>query len=388
MKIGIVIDRLNVGGVEKIAIEQVRALRGIDEDAYLVVLREKGVVKNAFPDLVKTVPIIYLDQRLPSVFRFSFQFPVFHFFSSFHLTYPIFLPFVIKKNEFDYFIVHGTYTCLSAISIRKIRGIRFSAFIWDPVSYILIRVYEKKFSYPVFFVLKKIAFFLDNLILRNIDEILVGGTAHNKLLKEINPRKKIRIIYPSVHPIKKQTVKKNFILMITAWKEGKDPEYIAEITKKISEFKIIMAGKWLDNGYKKKFELFLKDKKLNKQIELTGEVSESRLSQLYSSALLLLQTNDDRGFGMPALEAAGHGTTFIIPKGQGVCKLFTAGKEGFYTNEKDTNNITELINELIKNKKKVKLMGKNALEKIKNNYSWEKHALLLKKVIEENYNKL
>ena len=68
MKIGVLIDRLNVGGVEKIAIEEVRALIEAGHDAYLVVLRRKAVVENAFPDLLKDVPVIYLDDRLPSIF--------------------------------------------------------------------------------------------------------------------------------------------------------------------------------------------------------------------------------------------------------------------------------------------------------------------------------
>ena len=82
MKIGILIDRLNVGGVEKIAIEQVRSLREEKVDAYLVILRRKAVVSNAFPELLKKIPIIYLDDRLPEILRFSFKFPVFYFFSS------------------------------------------------------------------------------------------------------------------------------------------------------------------------------------------------------------------------------------------------------------------------------------------------------------------
>ena len=44
MKIGVLIDRLNFGGVEKIAIEEVAALRKINEDAHLLILRRKAVV--------------------------------------------------------------------------------------------------------------------------------------------------------------------------------------------------------------------------------------------------------------------------------------------------------------------------------------------------------
>lgn len=87
--------------------------------------------------------------------------------------------------------------------------------------------------------------------------------------------------------------------------------------------------------------------------------------------------SDDRGFGMPALEAAGNGTTFIIPKGQGVCALFEDGKEGFYTAEKDTMAIIGHLKYLFESPEISVKMGNAALEKVRKNYSWKKHAEIL-----------
>ncbi|MDQ5981603.1 MAG: hypothetical protein QG570_353 [Patescibacteria group bacterium] len=374
MKIGIVIDRLNVGGVEKIAIEQVRALREINQDAYLVVLREKAVVENAFADLLEGIPIVYLDSRLPKIFRFSFQFPIFHFFSLFHLTYPLFIPFVVKKNEFDYFIVHGTYTSITAVTLKKIKQIGFSAFIWDPASYILDRVYSSTTSKPLFWLMKKTAYIFDKFLINNMDNVLVGGAAHNKFIKKMNPQKNIKIIYPSVHPINKPTKKENYVQMATAWKRGKNPEYIVELAKTIPNIHIKMVGKWLDPEYQKEFLALLNENGLDKQVEVVGEVSEKQLSQSFSRALVVLQTNDDRGFGMPALEAAGHATTFIIPQGQGVCELFMNGKDGFYTKEKETKEIARILGILHNDPKRAVDMGISAWEKVMKEYSWQKHA--------------
>jgi glycosyltransferase involved in cell wall biosynthesis len=382
MKIGILIDRLNVGGVEKIAIEQVKALRNLDEDACLVVLREKAVVENAFPDLLKDVPIVYLDRRLPRLLRFSFQFPIFHFFSSFHVTYPFLLPFVIKRNEFDYFIVHGTYTALSAVMLKKIKKIHFSAFIWDPASYILERVYGVGFLAPVLWIFKKTAVALDKFLINNMDNVLVGGPAHNDFIHKMNPKKTIKVIYPSVHPIEKPLKKDNYAVMVTAWKVGKYPEYVLELAHELPGVHIKMVGKWLDPLYRQEFEKSIKGGGFDKQIEVVGEVSEAELSQVIARAQVLLQTNDDRGFGMPALEAAGRGTTFIIPRGQGVCKLFTNKKDGFYTKEKDTKTIAQLLEQIMGDKDLATKMGSEALRKVKDNYSWDKHAHELKLVAE------
>jgi len=87
---------------------------------------------------------------------------------------------------------------------------------------------------------------------------------------------------------------------------------------------------------------------------------------------------------MPALEAAGHGTTFIIPRGQGVCKLFRNKVDGFYTKEKDTRTIVKYIKKLINNKYLAVEMGEHAWQTVKKNYSWKKHAQQLMNIIKNN----
>ena len=384
LKVAILIDRLNVGGVEKIAIEEVKALRNLGENAYLVVLRRKGLVNDAFLDLRKNLPIIYLDDRLPNLLKFSFKFPLFNFFSLFHITYPFLIPFVIREKEFDYIIVHATYTAFTAVVLKKIKKIRYSVFIWDPIGYILERVYSKKLSiFTNFFT--KLAKFLDKLIINNSDFVLAGGDAHNDYIKKINSKINIKIIPPSVHPLKKIiNDKKDYILMVTAWKRGKNPEYIFKLIEKIPQIRIKMVGKWLDLSYRKEFQEKLKENKFFNNVDIVGEVSEKELSKYYSQAIALLQTNDDRGFGMPALEAAGHGTTFIIPRGQGVCKLFRNKVDGFYTKEKDTRTIVKYIKKLINNKYLAVEMGEHAWQTVKKNYSWKKHAQQLMNIIKNN----
>ncbi len=383
MRVGIMIDRLNVGGVEKIAIEQVRSLRKENVDASLVVLRKKSVVSNPFGDIIDEIPIIYLDERLPAFLKMSFKFPIFNFFSSFHLTYPLLLPTVVKKREFDYFIVHGTYTSITAVTLKKFRGISFSAFIWDPISYILERVYKQTTNKILYSILIKTAYLFDKFLIKNMDYVLVGGPAHNKYIHTINPNKSIKTIYPSVEPIRKQVLKDDYVLVATAWKKGKSPEYLIDIAKAIPDIHIKMIGKWIDSEYYNEFKLLVEKMRMQQRIEIVGEVSEKDLGIYFAKALVVLQTNDDRGFGMPALEAAGRATTFIVPEGQGVCDLFVDGVDGFYTKEKDTKRITELINKLRENPKMASKMGKSAWNKVVKNYSWKNHAQKLIDLIKE-----
>jgi len=382
MKVGILIDRFNVGGVEKIALEQVSALQDIGVEVDLLVLTKKPVVEDAFLDLRDKVSIVYLDQRLPRFLRSSFKFPVFNFFSFFHISYPFLLPFIVKRKEYSYVICHGTFTCFSAISLKYFSSIPYSAYIWDPIGYILEKVYKNSFNSVIFRILLSLAEMLDSLILRTADEVLVGGKAHNEYFKKVLANVKITVVAPSVHPIRRMNIKnRSGILLVTAWKKGKYPEYIFEILKNIPTASIKLVGRWLDDDYRYEFEQNVRRNKYTKNIEIVGAVSEKELSEHYSKAEVFLQINDDRGFGMPALESAAHGTPFVIPKDQGVCELFQSGIHGFYTVEKNTTEITKCLKILLNTKAKSQKMGKACYEIVKNNYSWQVHARDLMSVI-------
>lgn len=374
MKIGVLIDQINVGGVEKVAIEEVRALIAVGHDASLVVMREKAAVKDSFPDLLRGLPVEFLDRKLAAPFRFSFGILFFHFFSFFHLSYPFLLPFVVKHHQYDYIIAHGTYTTLTALALKKRREIQFSAFIWDPASYIMERVYSKQLPRALFLPLHALAVGFDRFIIRGMNSVLVGGPAHNDFIRKQCRGVDISIIYPSVHPAVKIRPKKDYVLVVTAWKKGKNPEYLTEVVKSIPSIKIKMAGRWIDPSYKEYFQDYLVQQGCEKNVQILGGVSEIELIQLYSEARVLLQTNDDRGFGMPAMEAAAQGSTFIIPEGQGVCELYANNIDGYYTKECDTTTITAHLNNLLNDKEKATSMGKQAWAKTSKNYSWNIHA--------------
>lgn len=382
MKIGILIDRMNVGGVEKVALEEVAALQALNHDATLIVLRRKGVVNDAFPELRKNIPIVYLDDRLPRLLRLSASFPIFHFFSLFHLTYPWLIPWVIRSKEFDYLISHGTYTTFTAITIKKIRHIPYSTYIWDPIGYILQRVYKDRLPRLAFILLLAIARRLDITVIKNANTVLVGGSAHNKYIKTLVPSVRICAIPPSVHiPPKSQGKKQDYLLMVTAWKRGKHPEYIVDLIAKLPQINIKLVGRWIEEDYRKEFEELLKKHHVDKKVDIVGGVSEQELTKYYREALVFLQINDDRGFGMPALEAAANGTAFIIPRGQGVCALFKDGVDGFYTKERDTKIITSHLSNLLEDRTMAIEMGRHASELVRQNYSWRRHGEQLEEMI-------
>ena len=91
LKVGVMIDELHTGGIEKIAIQQVDALKRIGKKAGLIVLRRVKIEAHPYSEFLKNTPVIYLDDRLPRWFKFSFKIPFFSYFSLFRIRRNIFV---------------------------------------------------------------------------------------------------------------------------------------------------------------------------------------------------------------------------------------------------------------------------------------------------------
>lgn len=383
IKIGILIDRLNVGGVEKIAIEEVIALRKLHIDAYLTVLSRKAVVVNAFTDLLNGVPIDYLEDRLPWFLKFSFKIPYFYFFSLFHITYPFFIPFFVKKGEYDYIISHNSYTTFTALTLSKWKKIPYVMYVWDPISYIIKKAYSNG---PIAFFhgfISQIAKYLDRLLANNSIALIAVGTLHGKFLKEIiSDKKKVFFLSPGQKHIRVLPSQRDeYLLTVSAWKEGKKLEELLEIIHKIPQAKLKIVGRWIHESYKIKIKQIIKLLKIDKRAEIIGEVSEIALQRLYTYARALIIMNNERGFGMPVLESAACGCPSIVTEDTGATKYFKNNLDGLYVSLGNSKIMELAIKKLLNDKKLALSMGKHAWETVKEKYTWEKHARKLIEVV-------
>src|SRR5438552_1455819 len=141
--IAVMIDRLVLGGVEKTAIEEVRALREVGVDATLLVLKRDESIPAAVREWLSGVPVEYLDERLPRFLRTSWRVPGFYFFSIFHGLYALLLPTRIQPREWDVILSHNSYTTFTAWTLSRLRGIPYCMFVWDPIASVLVRAYPK-----------------------------------------------------------------------------------------------------------------------------------------------------------------------------------------------------------------------------------------------------
>ena len=384
MKIGVLIDKLNIGGVVKIAIQEVRALKAMNLDATLIVLSRKAGIEEAFSDLLKDIPIEYLEDRLPRFFRFSFKIPFFYFFSFFHLSYPFLIPFVVKKREYDFLLSHNTYTSFTAFTLSKINSIPYIIYVYDPISYIIKKAYPKgpiKWMGVLFVGLANI---LDKLIVEHADSVLVQGDLHyNHLKKMLGSIEKLVILPPAYNYAEQlATSRGEYILAVSAWKEGKEVENLLQLVSEIEDAHLKIVGKWIHNDYRKRIDIYISKLGLLDRVEIIGETTEEKLNSFYREARVAVIINNERGLGMSALEAASNGCTFIIPSECGICRYFKDKKDGFYFTYGDTNTAKQYLEELLKNERLAYNMGRHAWKTVKEHYGWRKHAEVIIKCMQ------
>ncbi len=212
-KVAVLVGQLTVlGGVGFAAVNEVRFLRKLGVEAELVVLFRKKKFESIKNFEAEDIPVIFLSDRLPWFLRINFKFPFFSFFSFFHLSSVLWAPFLIDK--YQVIVCHETYNCFSAIACAKKTKAKLISFIWDPVSYIIPRIYRPRIPKVFQKVIISLSEIIDRCLIKKSDLILLGSNLHFQLVNSIFPKAKVKIlmagtkILPKVLKTRKINLKK------------------------------------------------------------------------------------------------------------------------------------------------------------------------------------
>jgi glycosyltransferase involved in cell wall biosynthesis len=325
LRVAVLIDRLVVGGVEKVAIEQVRALRQAGHDAHLLVLGRGGAGPGAFGKELDSVPVHTLADRVPRLLRGSAPVPGFSFLQTFHLTYPLFARWLLREGEYDVILCHGSYTAFSAYAISRVRHIPVVLFLWDPTFHIVTGpAYEGRALGRLRALVAPVARHLDRWLVQRATRVLLGSSAFVEYVTRLSGVEPV-VLTPSrdvPRHVPTWTSRPKRLLAVTAWKRGKNPEGLLDALERCpKDTSLTLAGAWLDDEMLQAFSAEVARRGLSARVEITGMVTEAELTDLYADARLLIQSWESPGFGLSALEAGACATPAVIPRGQGSADL-------------------------------------------------------------------
>lgn len=362
LKIAILIDQLTIGGVQKIALEDARSLQKLSNQVEVLVLMRKGY-KPQYKDFTKGVKIRFLSDSYPFFLKHSLKFPIFSFFSTLHILSPFLAPFVIKNNEFDVIISHGTTTCFTAQGLKRKRQIPYLAFIHDPMNYILKVAYSKSPLRIIFPVLKPLLKHLEKNLINESEQIILSSKFHQSFISQTYNTKTLILPNTTRVPQKLKSIPRNYILATTRWENKKNPGLLIEISKAVPDAKIKIAGTWTNKQDYREFKKELANLGLSKRIELYPYVSEEGLQNLYQGARLLVHPIKE-GFGMGGLEAAANACPIVIHKDSGITQYLIDNQDGIFLPKTTSQDFIMAVKKLWSDPKLAKKMGLSARQKV------------------------
>ncbi|TME01107.1 MAG: hypothetical protein E6I69_13830 [Chloroflexi bacterium] len=101
---------------------------------------------------------------------------------------------------------------------------------------------------------------------------------------------------------------------------------------------------------------------------------EKAMGNLAAGAVCSVTLNAELGFGMPALEAAAQGCTFVCPRVAGVSSHFRDGVEAFYFDEGDSEGLARILKRLVDEPRLAHRAGLAAWERARTSLTWRHHA--------------
>lgn len=385
-KIGVLLSHIvQVSGVGVAAFEEVRNLRKLGYDAELVVLMELKQFEKGYADFIADIPVRFLSREYPWLFRKHFRFPGFSYFSSYHLTNPWAAALCLKHEEYDFMVAHETFNLFAAMHLKTRLNISYAAYVWDPCSYIVPRVYSVtalRMFMPIF---RRLCLWLDTRSAELSERVILCSEMHHTFLDRLGFSEKTEVIHTGCNPLESLPARKeDYFLSLSRWDLGKRTDFLIEVLKRLKDKRhtYIMAGNWADEGLREAFIRKAEAAGVRDRIELFGRANDEQKQKLFSSAKCLIHPIIE-AFGMFALEAAGCGCPFMIPKGSGVTDLFENGVHGYFPEEGDVNAYVEGLDRLLADDGLSGTMGRKAWERARE-HTWLHHAQKIARVIESS----
>ncbi len=384
LKIGLVVDQLLTGGVQLAAIEQVKELLKLGVDAKLLILMRKTYTTD-FSYLVRDIPHQYLSDSYPKLFRNTYKFPIFRFFSTLHLLSPLLAPRVIKNNQYDLLIGLGTTTCFTIQAIHSKTKIPYIAVIHDPLVYILEKCYSQTYLKYLFFILKPLVEYFEISFIKDAKEVIISSNVHQKYLKK-SYNVSAKVLGFGTRNIKTLPKKRgDYLISFGRWDKGKNPEFLLNLVKQIPQAKLIIAGGWTSQEEFRFFKSRIKQEGCEKRIKLIPHYTDKILDYSCSQARLWVYPNFE-AFGLAGLEAAAHGLPIILPSKSGVSEYFDHGVHGYFPQSLNLNQYKKFIIKLSSNERLAYKMGMRAAKLVKTRFSWQTNTKNLLKIIDSALN--
>ena len=352
------INKLGVGGAERVFIKDANALSIMGQQVFFCILFGEKKDQTLLSDLkLSSENIFYAEAK--NLFDFNALSRVSNFTKS--------------KN------IKTVYSTLNEANI-------FSRFLktWNSKLEIIIR--EANISDP-----KPIKFkFLDVVLNLFVKKIVCVSEEVRTSLLEYQPfyKSKMEVLPNGVeipliwkdYSLTNSPIK---ILNVGSLTSKKGHKYLIEACSIVQKenpnsFILDLVG---DGAERENLENLVKEKKLSDKITFSGQISPELVKEKYLSSDIFVLSSLWEGSPNVLLEAMAHGLVCISTRVSGALGMIEDGVSGFLVVKGDSQNLANKMLDVIKNKQNFKTISTNARRQIEQNFAYPIYIKRLENIL-------
>lgn len=243
----------------------------------------------------------------------------------------------------------------------------------------LLNTYNSDKNWLVFHAKQWVGKYVFSKVAKDSDQIIVISKFTQKALQDFTPitDDKITLTYEAsdvdhIAPKKYQPPFKQYLLYVGSQSDYKNIKRLGdahqELLKTYPDLGLVLVGKKNESALINERYFISRN---YKNILFTDFVTDPELNWLYKHAQAYVFPSLMEGFGLPGLEAMGHGLPVISSNASCLPEVY--GQAAHYFNPTDTGDMAQAIGEVLASDKLRTRLSKAGFKQIKK-YSWKKMA--------------
>ncbi len=238
---------------------------------------------------------------------------------------------------------------------------------------------EKRCSKIIYWVLVFFATFFSMIFSKKIIAVSSFVLNSNGKILSLLFRSKSLVIHHGVSniykPPKKEQMRDDFILVVSDLYVQKNIETLLlaldRVRKKYPNVLLKIAGRNIDQGYFEQLQRIIMERAMENNVLFLGYVNHSELSILYKQCRFFIFPSLVESFGNPLLEAMASGAPIASSNTAAMPEVI--GNAALYFNPRNTTEIADILDKLLKDEKLRNSLSKKSVERAKL-FSWSKTA--------------
>lgn len=369
MRIGLIFRVLWPGGVQRIAIEEANGLSLLGHEVDLVFIRAADSEIRYDSD----VPLHIVNQSTSAsrLLGGLFRVVTSHFASERGpegtVDPDLLLKFEWRRSDYDVVIYGDPHAALFARARRFLR----------PAPYV-VHVHESGFGRS-----SRLWRLEERMVLSRANALIASSGGTQRILEK-SGFGQVYLLHPGLRlrcnglPFSKRS---DQIVSVTMWDRGRKPEALLPIAQMLPHATVIIAGSWTDGAHLLEFRRRVQRMSLERNVIVTGPLKEAELNSIYMSSKVAIRFGyNERGPGMGALEALGHGLPLVINNGIGLSELVMPGVSAAIVDEGDVQGASTVLARLLQDPIEWARLSQGGLA-LARTLTWSEHVARLERLL-------